>query len=81
MPTQNMEITDIDLLGNTHPEISQELTVDFTSPDKSNIYPCTVMNHDRIMFPDLKQHHQAQHKNTPIQKVCIRYLTYCMPTL
>ena len=35
--------------GNTHPLKSwQELTVDVTSPKKSNIYLCAVMNHDTI---------------------------------
>ena len=55
-------------LGNTHPlKIWQELTVDVTSPNKSNIYLCAVMNHDTIKCPALNSN-TSQHKtNTCIQ--------------
>ena len=55
-----MQIMDIDLAGNTHPESWQELTVDVTSPNKTNIYPCAIMNYDTIKCPVLKQHHQKK---------------------
>ena len=40
--------------GNTHPLKSwQELTVDVTSPNKSNIYQCADLSHDTIKCPAL----------------------------
>ena len=56
--------------GNTHPLKSwQELTVDVTSPNKSNIYLCVVMSHDKVKCPGLDSNTRQHKTNTFIQKM------------
>ena len=55
--------------GNTHPLKSwQELTVDVTSPNKSNIYRCADLSHDTVKCPALNSNTRQHKTNTCIPK-------------
>ena len=56
--------------GNTHPLKSwQELTVDVTSPNKSNIYLCADLSHGTVKCPALNSNTRQHKTNTCIPKM------------
>ena len=56
-------------MGNTHPVKSwKELTVDVTSPNKSNIYQCADLSHDTVKCPAINSNTRQHKTNTCIPK-------------
>ena len=80
---QSMKIMHSDLLGNTYPlKVDRNLQLMSYYPKISMYNP--VLPRTMTQSSDLCQNSTPRMHNTNIytQKVCIRYLTYCMlPTL
>ena len=72
----------IDSLGNTHPlkvdKILQWMSHHPTNPTYSPVLSGTMTHSSGWCLNSTTRTHNT---NTYTQKVCIRYLTYCMPTL
>ena len=67
--TQSMTIMHTDCWVTHNPKSQQELTVDVTSPNKCNIYPCDTMNHDIIKCLVLNSTTRKTQTNTCIPKM------------
>ena len=81
-PYEACNFMHIDLLGNTHP-LKVDRNLQWMSPHPTNptYNPVLLGTMTHSSAQCLNSTTRTHNTNTYTQKVCIRYLTYCMPTL
>ena len=81
-PIQSMEIYAYDLLGNTYPlKVDRNLQWMSHHPTNPTYNPVLSGTMTQLSAWCLNITTRTHNTNTYTQKVCIRYLTYCMPPL
>ena len=81
-PIQSLQFMHTDLLGNTHPlKVDRNLQWMSHHPTNPTYNPVLSGTMTHLSARCLNSTTRTHNTNTYTQKVCIRYLTYCMPTL
>ena len=79
---RSMHFKHTDLLGNTHPlKVDRNLQWMSYHPTNPTYNPVLSGTMTHLSAQCLNSTTRTLNTNTYTQKVCIRYLTYCMPTL